>query len=289
MIVINYNVVSSTQYIALKIAESINNFDINQENYNIYQILDFIISLHNTDNFHLENDNFIDISISKSFTSGNSLIIAVIAKEQNNGIGRLDRKWVSQEGNFFCTLIIKHNLLESKNIKISLLPYYIALSCFYAINNFITNASNTIKIKWPNDILVNHNKICGILIQSIKNTFLIGIGINIFNKPDITDTQIIYPATCLHDFCNINKNFLDKIISELLNLIITNFLSLIDNNFNEIKKIYISNSFKFNDIITIKTKDNNTITGIFKSISNTGEMQIINNNNTINISFGDVS
>ena len=67
---------------------------------------------------------------------------------------------------------------------------------------------NKISIKYPNDILVNNKKLCGILIESIKlNKMifgLVGIGINISNSPSVSK----YQTTCLN---KINRKINDRI------------------------------------------------------------------------------
>ena len=64
-----------------------------------------------------------------------------------------------------------------------------------------------IKIKQPNDILIDNKKICGILIESIKykkNLYLvIGIGLNLISSPKI----INYNTTFLNKYV---KNKIDK-------------------------------------------------------------------------------
>src|SRR5690606_36853399 len=63
-----------------------------------------------------------------------------------------------------------------------------ALACFDTLAHFLGQSQYDIKIKWPNDILVNGKKICGILIENGVNNgrlkdSVTGIGINL-NQED---------------------------------------------------------------------------------------------------------
>lgn len=64
-------------------------------------------------------------------------------------------------------------------------------------------------LKWPNDVLIEDKKICGVLIEVDNNRMLIGIGCNIGSAPvvDKTGSQAGRPSTCLADH---NPNILDE-------------------------------------------------------------------------------
>ena len=72
-------------------------------------------------------------------------------------------------------------------------------------------------IKKPNDIMINKKKICGILQEIIckngKNYFIVGIGLNVNNKPKINK----YPTVCLKEIIN-KKIKIKDISNNLFNL-----------------------------------------------------------------------
>ena len=76
---------------------------------------------------------------------------------------------------------------------------------------------NKISIKYPNDLLVNKKKICGILQETLKkaNTtyFITGVGINLIKSPNIKN----YPTTSLLELTKI-KVSKKKITSEIQSL-----------------------------------------------------------------------
>ena len=71
-----------------------------------------------------------------------------------------------------------------------------------------------IKLKSPNDILVNKKKICGILQETIKKNniqyLIVGIGLNLVSSPQINK----YPTTSLYDLTN-SKISVNRISKEL--------------------------------------------------------------------------
>jgi BirA family biotin operon repressor/biotin-[acetyl-CoA-carboxylase] ligase len=111
----------------------------------------------------------------------------VLAEEQTRGRGRFDRAWVSPAGlNLYQTLIMRPPLDRLRSLSI-VSPLAVAL----AVED-VTNLE--LRIKWPNDVLINGRKLSGILIESeivvdSVEYALVGIGINvnfdIDQSPDI--------------------------------------------------------------------------------------------------------
>jgi BirA family biotin operon repressor/biotin-[acetyl-CoA-carboxylase] ligase len=112
--------------------------------------------------------------------------LSVIAtKKQTEGKGQGEHIWLSEEGmNLTFSIILKYaDYPLYKRIQAcdqAIISHITALS----IIKFLEEKGIKAKIKLPNDIYVNNNKICGILIRhSIKGNELantvIGIGINI--------------------------------------------------------------------------------------------------------------
>ena len=102
----------------------------------------------------------------------------VISKTQNKGRGRFDRVWESPEGGLYLSIILRPRCQPDK---ITLLPLLAALS----VCKTITSVCDLyVKIKWPNDVLINGKKVCGILLESESNKdgldyVVLGFGINL--------------------------------------------------------------------------------------------------------------
>jgi birA, biotin-[acetyl-CoA-carboxylase] ligase region len=108
------------------------------------------------------------MDIAKNFINDNKLGI-IVAEEQTEGRGRYGRKWYSQKGGLYFSFQIKKNKLTD------FLSEIVALSLIDTMKDF----GLTCKIKFPNDIIINEKKICGILIERKDEFYIVGIGINI--------------------------------------------------------------------------------------------------------------
>lgn len=106
----------------------------------------------------------------------------VVADKQESGKGRRGRSWVSPFGTgIFMTLMIKPDINPNNA---SMLTLVAALAVAKAITSVTGEEA---MIKWPNDIVVNSKKVCGILTEmnaqfDYINHIVVGIGINVHNE-----------------------------------------------------------------------------------------------------------
>ena len=102
----------------------------------------------------------------------------IIAERQSAGKGRLGREWFSPAGGIWLSIILFPQLSPSYISRITLIT---AVAVIKAIKIYTQIES---QIKWPNDILINEKKVCGILTEmsaelDIINWVVVGIGINV--------------------------------------------------------------------------------------------------------------
>jgi BirA family transcriptional regulator, biotin operon repressor / biotin---[acetyl-CoA-carboxylase] ligase len=116
---------------------------------------------------------------------------AVFAELQTAGRGRLKRQWLTTDGNIAVSVV----LYPPPEIFSSL----IMLTSVAVVNAIKKTAGLDCTIKWPNDILIDGRKVCGILIETCQDKkdicyAILGIGINVglevANHPDIKDIAI---------------------------------------------------------------------------------------------------
>ena len=100
-----------------------------------------------------------------------------IAEEQTSGRGRMGRTWVSPAGvNLYFTLILRPTIEQLR---------YLAVIAPLAVCQAIEETTGLLpRIKWPNDVIINDKKVCGLLVQSEitgdrVDVALLGIGINV--------------------------------------------------------------------------------------------------------------
>ena len=157
------------------------------------------------------NDIAINLIKNKNFKTG-----IVVAQKQKKGRGQRGKKWISYKGNLFVSVFFsleKINLTIKQLTKINNNLILKLISIYYKKN---------IKIKLPNDIMVNNKKICGILQETVQKKdiryLVVGIGLNLVKSPNIND----YPSTNLYELTKIKIN-VNKPVKQIMK-IYKNFL-----------------------------------------------------------------
>ena len=121
---------------------------------------------------------------------GVSVDTLFIADKQTAGVGRRGRSWESPEGeNIYLSLLLKTDIEPSKAPMLTLVMAVAVAEGIKKICNL------DVQIKWPNDIILNKKKVCGILTEmTLEGTAIkyvvIGVGINVNQKefvPELRD------------------------------------------------------------------------------------------------------
>jgi len=104
----------------------------------------------------------------------------VIAGTQTAGKGRIGRTWLSPKGSLAMSVILKPALEN--------LPQLVMIASLAVIRAIKEVTGQEARIKWPNDVMINGKKVCGILIENevskgTVNFADIGIGINVTFSP----------------------------------------------------------------------------------------------------------
>lgn len=194
----------------------------------------------------------------------------ILAKTQTNGRGRQGRTWQSILGNLHVNILLKHN------IDLNYLPqlsFVIAIAVYKTISSLPSKSKNNIKLKWPNDILINNKKISGIILETLNNNgnqyLSVGIGINIIDSP----ANIDQVTTNL-----VNENIEISDIEGLLNLLMTNidkyFILWKTEGFSKIRQFWLKRAYNINERIAVNYSSGK-VTGIFTGIDYNGSMRIL--------------
>lgn len=132
-------------------------------------------------------------------TAGAPDFSLVVADEQTQGRGRLDRKWFTPKSSGLAVSLILRppaSHLPHLSRTVGLAALSIADSC--------AKLGLSPQIKWPNDILLNGKKAAGILIETVwsgdeVDSLVVGMGINI-HKSSVPPADLLqFPATCIED------------------------------------------------------------------------------------------
>ncbi len=164
-----------------------------------------------------------------------------IAETQTAGKGRMGRSWVSEKKSGIWLSIALMPDVTQENIN------QLTLIAGIAVCNTLRELFNMpFEIKWPNDIVINGKKVCGILTEAVSiankvEKVIVGIGINVNNKK--FDDDLTEKATSLYMLTN-KKSEREKIICRLAEILEKYYISFINNDIKtsieEYKKLCVT-------------------------------------------------
>lgn len=167
---------------------------------------------------------------------------------QYAGRGRFERRWLSTIAHDLTVSFIYH---FERDINIALLPLVSAI----AVNRLLKNYSITNKIKWPNDIYVEQQKVAGILVESRISTNMskVVIGIGLDNFRNWERNQLLADLTLV----------LDNILSEFVLF-----------GFALIRREWLDNCMHINDEVSLIENGIEIARGVHHDIGTNGELII---------------
>jgi len=215
--------------------------------------------------------------VNKNISNRENLNHIIVSNFQKKGHGRFKRKWYSKKNkNLLVSIpIIVDNDLSAR------MPIILSLSMFETVKEFVSDSSK-LKIKWPNDILLNSRKISGMITENViqgKKVYInFGVGINInLEKKELSDKNFL--ATSL--FIEESKIFSLKEVLYVL-------LGKISKNLNYEKKLFEywkKNLYFPKDKIRLNNKEEYDL----KDVDDFGNLVVQRQDETLKISFGEIS
>lgn len=210
----------------------------------------------------------------------------VISDSQTAGKGRRGRSWSSPDGSsIYMTLMMRPDI---NPVKAPMLTLVAAM----AVRKAVHEASGIQSmIKWPNDLVCNGKKICGILTEmSAEPDFInyvvigIGINVNIEGFPDeIKDTATSLKIESGH---YIDRN---HIISEFCNYFESYYNKFTGSGMKMLTEEYNANLINFGRHIRV-LDPSGEFTGISKGINENGELLVVKEDgSTVTVMSGEVS
>ena len=190
----------------------------------------------------------------------------VVTDNQFSGKGRANRKWsAAPDKSLTFSLLLFPDL--DPNLS-GWFPIISGLSVQKALLNFDTD----VRLKWPNDLILDAKKVGGILCESkVKGNKLkqvvIGIGLNVNETMDDFDDSLQSTATSLH--MSTDKFYQrERVLAEILNALEPLFEGL-PNNRDMIRTEWESASGHMNESVQFHHGDE-IVEGIFKSLGEAG-------------------
>jgi len=204
----------------------------------------------------------------------------VQADIQTAGRGRYDRTWVSHSGGLYFSVLLKTDV----SLYVANLTQLMALCVCQTLEKYHIPAC----LKWPNDVLVQHKKICGILSEGVleKNRLkavIIGVGINVAQEGLATVGQ---PAVSLKE-CGVLVNK-ETLLSEVLDLFEPRVQSVCEKGFSLLRDEYKARFEALGKTVSVKDGEK-TICGIAQDVSTDGTLLVRTDKELKEIYIGDVS
>ncbi len=144
--------------------------------------------------------------------------LCIVAREQTNGRGRLNRSWQSpKDAGLYTSLILR------PEFEMNAWPL-ITLMAALAVHDALRKACGLrADIKWPNDLCINDRKLCGILAETVEtgkgSAAVVGIGINL--RADIL-TEVPVEAASVETATG-RKPDAEEVLTELLTSLAENY------------------------------------------------------------------
>ena len=105
---------------------------------------------------------------------------AIIADRQTSGRGRHGKRWHSEAGR---DLLVSY-VLSPRPSMLGMMPILAGLAAAQSVDELAAVES---RIKWPNDVLVDGKKVCGVIVESVaqgrETAAVLGIGMNLAYQP----------------------------------------------------------------------------------------------------------
>jgi len=197
--------------------------------------------------------------------------LSVVAREQSAGRGRLERTWHSpKDAGLYFSIVLRPKL--TMNLW-PLLPLMAALSVSDAL---MKSCGLRADIKWPNDILADERKLCGILAETIETASgpaaVVGIGINL--TKEAVPEELRSAASSLEEMTS-QKIDGEKVLSELMKAIAERYQVLQSEGGTEhtIREWCANSSYAFGRQVRVSLPGDSFV-GVTRGLDNDGALRV---------------
>tara|TARA_Y100001968_G_scaffold329777_1_gene379911 strand:+ start:2578 stop:3234 length:657 start_codon:yes stop_codon:yes gene_type:complete len=214
----------------------------------------------------------------------------MIAKHQTNGKGRNGSSWISNNGNFSGSVIFFPVL---QRFHLHLYGFFFGVALYDTIKKIVKDGVD-IRLKWPNDLIIENYKVGGILLESIqapcsgKRGLIVGIGINLNSSPILKEnSNKQYDTQCVASFTN-DKIDLKKFFRDFcyqLNKLESNVQ---EKKLSSILSVWQTRSYDKGTMIQIFDNKRKLKTGTFLGLDELGGLIVGENSGVKKIYSGDV-
>lgn len=219
---------------------------------------------------------------------GGSHGAVIWAKRQTAGRGRMNREWVSAEGNLFVSVLLS----PAKDLETcAQLSFVAAIAAAETLEGIVPDHEG-VSCKWPNDILLNGKKLGGILLEAFvgadergkpRQWVIVGVGINVDSYPE----HVMFPATCLKQ-AGVEIISAKIVLSRFIYNFIHRYDAWIKKGFKHIHEEWMQRAYHLDKPIEVIVGDKQA-EGVFAGIDHSGRLLLRQKSGTTStITAGDV-
>ena len=192
----------------------------------------------------------------------------VMAETQTGGRGRYGRVWQSPKGNLYVSFVF-----ESKPDRDQYLSFITGLALAESLPEF------DVRLKWPNDVLLDGRKVAGILLENMGEKIIVGIGVNLVSNPI---KNMLYPTA------NLGGKLTPMGLVKRLMIQYEALFDVFENKgFKKIRSRWLDLAMGLGETISVHLPTEELI-GIFKGISDDGALLLKTDKKVHSITVGDV-
>lgn len=212
----------------------------------------------------------------QKFCSSAGKYTVVQADTQTAGRGRRGRQWCSLPGNLFFSLVLEFDLRQ-----LGALVQLAGLSVWQTVKHISPQAD--VKLKWPNDVLLNGAKMSGMLLEKGGGDYMIvGIGVNVAHSPQ--NAEMLYPTISLEE--GGIKTTAADFLHTFLQIFSADLESWRAGRFN-LSQLWLDNAANVGSAIEVRQNDT-VQRGIFAGVDENANLLLQQDNCVRKITAGDV-
>lgn len=202
------------------------------------------------------------------------------AAQQTAGRGRRGRTWHSPPGNLYVSLLLRPDRSPAESARVG---FVAAVALAETLADMLPDPDR-VRLKWPNDVLVDGRKISGILLETTPppRAIILGMGVNVRWRPE----EALYPTISL-----LELGLADTDPGALLESFAPRFLAWYeiwrDEGFSAVRQAWLSRAVGLGESIVVRL-DKETLTGRFAALDESGALVLELPEGRRLISAGDV-
>ncbi|MEP5732525.1 MAG: biotin--[acetyl-CoA-carboxylase] ligase [Sulfitobacter sp.] len=207
----------------------------------------------------------------------------LLALQQTAARGRRGRTWSTPHGNFAGTLIMRRR----EDPAVAALRSFVTSLALYRTFETVTGQPTVFSLKWPNDVLLKGGKVAGILLESVGEHLVIGVGVNLVHAPEMSqvEARALTPMSLKRDLeIDVDAELFLDVLAEHFAALEEQFVT---HGFAPIRRAWLDHAAKLGEVITARTMRDET-TGTFEDVDESGNLILNTNAGPVAITAADV-